>query len=60
MRNEPAIIIGAIEAAFLAFVPALAYAFGWSPEAVALIAGVVGPIIAVLSAVVVRSKVTPA
>lgn len=58
-RTEPAIVIAALEALLLAIVPALVYLFGWSTTAASLILAIVGPVIALLSAVWVRARVTP-
>ena len=59
MKKEPALISGAIAALLIALVPFVGYLLDWSDGFTALTVGVVGALIAVVSAVVTRSKVAP-
>ena len=58
-KSEPALFAGLLEAAFLALIPGLVYAFGWSDQAQTLIVAAVGPLIALLVAFWVRARVSP-
>lgn len=57
LQKEPAVLIGAIEAAAIALVGVVAVAFEWDPEFSAVVVGAVGAVIALIAAVLVRLKV---
>ena len=59
MKKEPALISGAIAALVIATVPLVGYLVDWSDGLTALVVGVVGALMAVVSAVITRSKVSP-
>ena len=60
MKTEPAVVIGAVQAFVFAIV-ALIVGFGvdWTQAQVGLVLGVIGSFFAIITALFVRSKVTP-
>lgn len=59
MKSEPAIIIGAVEAVALAAIGLVAVLLEWDAELTAAVVAVVGPVLALVAAVLTRSRVTP-
>ena len=59
MNREPALAIGALVGLADAIVAGLAYSQDWTADATALILGIVTAAASVISALFVRSRVTP-
>jgi len=59
MKNEPAVVIGAIAAVVNAVVALVAFEFEWSGDRTALVMGLATACTALASAVLVRQRVTP-
>lgn len=57
--REPVITMNALAALATAVIAGLAYAFGWSEEAVGYITAISAAVFVVLSTLIARSKVTP-